>query len=229
MKKDLTAIHRIEQITQKYFSNGEIRSGLKTYRSLLEDYPKDRNYYINYINFLLDESVIAELLWPAYEEAVACCDRAIFQLSEEEKLYFYCKKAEVYIIMIDGDYSWYTAHEAEVIEFMKTAVERYPDNIVLLKTAMAFYRITGNQDKYVDILNRIYQSTPNDFMILLQKVTLLEQEGNMEEAIDILENWIRINPESPHLAASYNKMILMYKKIDEGDKADVYQDLLDNQ
>lgn len=229
MKKDLSAIHHIERLTQQYFNDGEIRSGLKTYRSLLEDYPKDRNYYINYINFLLDESVIAELLWPAYEEAVACCDRAIFQLSEEEKLFFYVKKAEVYVIMMDGDYQWYTDHQTEVNHFMETAVERYPTNVPLLKSVMAFYRMNSNQNKFDEILDKLYQITPNDFMIVLQKVTSLEQHGNIEEGIDILENWIRINPESPYLASSYNKIILMYKKVDNQDRADTYQDLLDNQ
>ncbi|MGU3374864.1 tetratricopeptide repeat protein [Chryseobacterium sp. M5A1_1a] len=229
MEKDLNAIHRIERLTQQYFNDGEIRSGLKTYRSLLEDYPKDRNYYINYINFLLDESVVTELLWPAYEEAVACCDRAISKLSEEEKLFFYVKKAEVYVIMMDGDYKWYTDHQAEVNLFMETAVERYPTNIPLLKSVMALYRINGNQNKLDEILDEIYQITPNDFMIVLQKVTSLEQQGKIEDGIDILDNWIKINPESPYLAAGYNKMILMYKKVDNQDMVDVYQDLLDNQ
>ncbi|WP_106916013.1 tetratricopeptide repeat protein [Chryseobacterium aurantiacum] len=229
MKKDLNAIHRIERITQQYFNEGEIRAGLKTYRSLLEDYPKDRNYYINYINFLLDESVVAELLWPAYEEAVACCDRAISQLLEEEKLFFYVKKAEVYVIMMDGDYQWYIAHQTEVNHFVETAVERYPANVPLLKSVMAFYRINGNQNKFDEILDQVYQLSPNDFMIVLEKVTNLEQRGNIEEGIDILEKWISINPESPYLATSYNKIILMYKNVDNQDMADVYQDLLDKQ
>ncbi|MFP3833616.1 tetratricopeptide repeat protein [Chryseobacterium sp. SIMBA_028] len=229
MKKDLNAIHRIERLTQQYFNEGEIRSGLKTYRSLLEDYPKDRNYYLNYINFLLDESVIAELLWPAYDEAVACCDRAIAQLSEEEKLFFYVKKAEVYVIMMDGDHQWYMDHQTEANHFIETAVERYPTNVPLLKSAMAFYRMNGNQNKFDEILDKVYQIIPHDFMIVLEKVTNLEQRGNIEEGIDILEKWININPESSYLSTSYNKIILMCKKVDNQDMADVYQDLLDNQ
>lgn len=228
MKKDLSEVHRIERLTQQYFNNGDLRKGLKTYRTLLEAFPRDRSYYVNYINFLLDESVIAELLWPAYQEAVACCDRAISQVSEEDKEYFYVKKAELYLIMIDGDPAWFREHEMEVSSFFELGLEKYTDSTGLLKCAVAFYRVTSNTSKYEEVLDKSLLYSPNDIMFVLQKVHLLEKQTNIDAAISIIEDWIKNNPNSSYLKAAYPKIINLYKTNENAEMADTYQDLLDN-
>lgn len=228
MEKDLEEINRIERLTQEYFNNDEIRSGLKVYRSLMDIYPKEKAYYINYIGFLLDERVIVELLWSAYEEAIACCNRAITNVSDGDRIFFIIKKAEVYIIMIDGNYSWYTENSIDVDRFINSALKDHPNNIVLLKCAMAIFRMTRNFSRYEETLDRAIEDSPDDFMLVMQKVMSLQEKENYEMAISLLENWINSNPKSTNLNAAYSRMILLYKATDNDDMVDVYQDLLDN-
>jgi tetratricopeptide (TPR) repeat protein len=228
MEKDINEINRIERLTQEYFNNDEIRSGLKLYRSLMDLYPKEKAYYINYIGFLLDERVIVELLWSAYEEAIACCNRAIANVSDGDKIFFIIKKAEVYIIMIDGNYSWYTENSIEVDRFIDSFLTEHPNNIVLLKCAMAIFRMTGNFFRYEEILDRAIEDSPDDFMLVIQKVVSLQEKENYEMAISLLENWINSNPKSTNLNAAYSRMILLYKATSNDDMVDLYQDLLDN-
>lgn len=227
MEKDLEEINRIERLTQEYFNNDEIRSGLKVYRSLMDMYPEEKDYYINYIDFLLDERIVVEILWSAYEEAIACCNRAIANVSDGDKIFFIIKKAEVYIIMIDGNYSWYTENSIEVDRFIDSALKEHPNNIVLLKCAMAVFRMTGNFSRYEETLDRAIEDSPDDFLVM-QKVVSLQEKENYEMAISLLENWINSNPKSTNLNAAYSMMILLYKATDNDDMVDVYQDLLDN-
>jgi len=229
MKIDLKEINRIERLTQEYFNDHEIRSGLKTYRSLMDMYPKEKTYYINYIDFLLDERAIVELLWSAYEEAIACCNRAISNVSDDDKIFFYIKKAEVYVMMIDGNSVWYTENSVEVNSFIDSILLKHSNNVVLLKCVMAIFRMTGNLSRYDEILDLAIKDSPNDFMLIIQKVVSLQGKGNTEMAISILETWIKNNPKSTNLIAAYNRIILLYKDIGNDDMADEYQDLLDNQ
>jgi hypothetical protein len=229
MEKDFKEINRIEQLTQQYFTNGEIRLGLKTYRSLMEIYPNEKNYYANYINFLRDETVVAELLWSAYEEAVACCNRAILLFAKDEAEYFYIKKLELYILMVEGDFKWFQNHQTEIKQFLQTTFEKYPKDIIILKRIMALYRLSGDHAEEDYMLTILFQNEPNDPLIVLQKVTNLENNGKTDESITILENWIKNNPMSTYLNAAYPKIIALYKKAENQEMADVYQDLLDNQ
>lgn len=229
MKIDLNEIHRIERLTQGYFNNDEIRSGLKAYRSLMEMYPKEKAYYMNYIGFLLDERIIVELLWSAYEEAIACCNRALANVTEDDKIFFLIKKAEVYIIMIDGNHTWYIENKSEVDSFIASALVEHPNNIILLKCAIAIFRMTGNVVRYEEILELAVKHSPNDFMLVIQQVVNQQEKGNSEIAISLLETWIKNNPKSSDLIAAYHRMILLYKDIGNNDMVDLYQDLLDNQ
>lgn len=229
MKKDISEIRRIEKLTQEYFNKNEIRSALKVYRSLMDMYPKEKAYYINYIGFLLDERVIVELLWSAYVEAIACCNRALTNVSEDDKIFFLIKKAEVYSIMIDGNYIWYSENKIEVDSFIASALSEHPNNISLLKCALAIFRMTGNVSKYEEILDLAVNHSPNDFMLVIQRVVNLQEKGSIETAISLLENWIKSNPESTDLNAAYRRMIILCKSVGNDDTADDYQDLLDNQ
>lgn len=228
MAKDLQEINRIERLTQQYFNKGEIHLGLKTYRMLMEMYPLEKDYYLNYIGFLRDELVVAELLWPAYEEAVACCNRAIAQLPEEDRVLFYIKKSEVYIVMIEGNPDWYTEHHEDVKNFINISLEKYPGNGAIIKCAMALSLMAGDRVRYEELLDQGVSLNPDDLMLVLQKAVSFEQQGNFENAIDLLENWIRRNPSSKNIDTVYNKIILLCEEADKDELADAYRDLLDN-
>lgn len=228
MAKDLSEINRIERLTQEFFNKGEIRLGLKTYRTLMDMYSKEKIYYLNYIGFLLDEFVIVELLWSSYEEAIACCNRAIKEVDEQDKELFYAKKAEVYLLMVDADQVWYTGHKAEIEGFIKSSLEQFPQNRLVLKCALSLFHLGGNMENYDRVLDVSLEVSPNDFMLILQKARRSEEQNKIEDAILLLENWINANPTSSNLNTAYTKIILLSKLVEDFEKADLYQDLLDN-
>ncbi|WP_326983212.1 hypothetical protein VUJ46_01305 [Chryseobacterium sp. MYb264] len=228
MTNDLSEINRIESLTQEYFNKGEIRLGLKTYRTLLEMCPEEKIYYLNYIGFLLDEFVIVELLWSSYEEAIACCNRALREVKNPDKEGFYAKKTEIYLLMIGVNPEWYRENRTEIESFIESSLEKYPENTLILKCALSLFSINGTTEKYDAVLDQLLVIHPDDFMLIIQKVVRLEEQSRIEDAVSLLENWISINPGSGYLSTAYTKIISLSKLAEDFEKAEHYQDVLDN-
>lgn len=229
MKNNISEINKIEYLTQEYFDKGKTKLALKTYRTLLDLYPKHISFYVNYIHFLEEEIVIAELLQNAYHEIIACCEQAIKIFQENELEYFYLKKLEIYIILIDGSFAkWYYEYEYKVEHYVHEVYQRYSNRIEALKRIMALYRLIGNTTKEKEVLDLAYNLDSDDYMIILRKVGFLQASEENIAATEVLENWILHNPTSSYLNIAYQKAHSLYTKIEDQDKIDFYQDLIDN-
>ena len=173
-------------------------------------------------------TTVVELLWSAYEKSIDCCNKAIEKLPEKDREYFYIKKLELYVTMTDSNYNWFKERAEEVNNYAKYVLSLFPINKTVLKTAMALYRIEGNSIKEQELLERAYSIDPNDFFLLISKIVPLEKADKFIEAIEILEHWIITNGSSVYLDTAYLKMVDLFKKINNKEKENHYQDLLDN-
>jgi tetratricopeptide (TPR) repeat protein len=228
MKPD-RRIQEIQKLSNVQSEEGKIRESVLTYRQLQFLYPQEKEFYVTYIQYLEEESVIAELLWNAYEESLACCDRAIVNLPVEDSFYFCQKKLELLILMIDNDYSWYESHKEGIQNYIRKLLQNYPNNAEILKRLMALYRVTGNYEEEQKLLDKAYQVNPNDFTLLIQRVMKYEKNEDYKMAIEILEKYIKgSNPISFYMEIVYKKLIDLYTRLNNPERADYYENLLDN-
>lgn len=211
------------------FENGELEVAVQTYRQLQFLYPKEKAYYITYIHYLEEEDVIAELLWSAYEESLACCERAIQNLPEKDVFYFYQKKLELLILMSDQDYSWYISHQEKILDYASNLLRRYSGNVEMLKRLMALYRVTGNLQEEQELQDKAYHLDPNDFNLLIYKVVDFEKKEEYQLAVELLENYLKINNlVNHHKGIVYKKLIGLFKQLNNPVKAAYYEQLSDN-
>lgn len=228
MKSD-RRIQEIQKLSNVQSEEGRIRESALTYRKLQFLYPQEKEFYVTYIQYLEEESVIAELLWNAYEESLACCDRAIVNLPVEDSFYFYQKKLELFILMIDNDFSWYVSRQEGIQNYIRELLYNYPNNAEILKRLMALYRVTGNNEEEQKLLDKAYQINPNDFTLLIQKAIKYEKNENYKMSVEILEKYIKgSNPVLFYMEIVYKKLIDLHTKLNKPERAAYYENLLDN-
>ena len=222
-------IRDIIDLSEAQIADDEIKKGLLTYKQLQFLLPKEKVYYVNYIIYLEDEFVIAELLWSAYVETVECCNRAIANLPIEDHFYFHFKKLELFIHMADSNFEWYKSNQEEVQHYTAYLLQTYAGNFEVLKRIMALYRVTGHNIEEEKLLDEVYNLNPDDFTILISKLVKHEKKEEYSMAAQILEKWIKANKSVDfYTEIAYEKIIDLYTKLHNNEKADHYQDLLDN-
>jgi len=225
----MKSAQEIQRTSAAQIKNNQIKEGLATYKQLQFLYPGEKQYYINYLNYLAEEFVIAELLWEAYEESLKCCTRAIVNLTDEDIFYFHIKKIELIILMTDQNYSWFETHQESVLSYIEKILQLYPENFEIQKRLMALYKVMGKHEEAEKMIDKVYAANPNDFSILILKIVKDEKNGDYHRAISILEQWLnRSNATLLHKEIVYKKLIDLYEKTKDHDKIDYYQDLLDN-
>lgn len=222
MERSEQEVNRIKQLAAQYFSRREIENALITYHKILNLYLREKSYYNDYIEMLLDPITISEIGFSAYEQAICCCENAIKLLGEDDIELFYMKKGSIYLMMIQKDPSWDRHNRSSVLNFVEAGLKKFPNNHILLNCATALYRLSGNMEKYGQCLDQLLQIHPNDLLLILEKVRVLEQMGRQMTAIPILENWINENP-AGDLRRAYVKIISLYQAVNNNKMSAFYQ------
>ncbi|OXG07127.1 hypothetical protein BC749_102910 [Flavobacterium araucananum] len=225
-------IQNIEKISRAHFKKEEIREAILTYKELQFLCPKDEKYYSTYLRFFKEEEiVIAEFLQESFTEILETCERAIKNLTADEVPFFYKRKLETYIELIDGSFgSWYTKNKDLTDQFIGEMLQKYPENISVLKRLHRLYDVLGRDDEAATLLDKMYKMTNgNDFRVMILKIGALKNTQNTEEAIEILETYVeKYKDGANNLKNIYTQLIALYKKINNHAKANYYDTLLDN-
>lgn len=225
-------ITNIEKTSAAQFEKEEIREAVLTYKQLQFLCPKVEEYYAIYLRFFEDEEIVfAEFLQESYNEILETCERAIKNLSADELPFFYERKLETYTELIDGSFgSWYKDNKDLVHQFISEVVEKYPENIAVLKRLHSLYYVTGNHVEASLLIDKMFKmSNGDDYVLMILKIGELDKIEDTQEAIDILENNLeKYHNQTHYLKNIYTKLIALYEKINNDKKANYYDTLLDN-
>jgi tetratricopeptide (TPR) repeat protein len=171
------------------FEQGKIEEAIATYKSLFDKYPKEKDIYIQFLDYLEDEFVIGELAWDAYYEKIFACRLAIKNLPFEEHFIFQLVELDAYIFLLENNPEWFENNKSKIREHIGKVLDIYPKaaEIYRRKSHVEYY-LGDIETALIDINKAIEYSGGNiDERVFIVRNSYLLQLGNNNEVMDEYE------------------------------------------